>query len=73
MKVGDMVKAAYIRGGHAGIFHTGIVVNIETSKDLFSEKYAIMETNTYIRVLSNGTVMTFELGEDKVEVINEDR
>ncbi len=73
MKVGDMVKAAYVRSDIPGIFHTGIIVDIDEVTDLFSEKYAITETNTYIRVLSNGSIMTFDLGEDKVEVINESR
>lgn len=71
MKVGDMVKAAYVRGGHTGIFHTGVVVEMEEVTDLFSEKYAILETNTYVRVLVNGQVMTFDLDEDEIEVINE--
>ena len=70
MKVGDLVKAAYFRSGQAGIYHEGIVIDVETSRDLFSEKYAIMETNTYIRILSNGDIMTFDLGEDIVEVID---
>ena len=71
MKVGDMVKAAYVRNLVAGIYHTGIVVDINEVTDLFSEKYAITETNTYIKVLSSGTIMTFNLSEDDVEVINE--
>ena len=70
MKVGDLVKAAYFRSGQAGIYHEGIVIDVELSRDLFSEKYAIMETNTYIRILSNGDIMTFDLGEDIVEVID---
>lgn len=73
MKPGDMVKAAYFRSGQAGIYHEGIVVDVETSRDLFSEKYAIMETNTYVRILSNGSIMTFDAGEDKIEVIHESR
>jgi len=73
VKVGDMVKAAYIVDGHSGIYHYGVVIEIERIKDLFSEKYAIMETNTYVRVLSAGRVMTFEPGEDIIEVIDENR
>ena len=71
LKVGDMVKAAYVRSGHAGVYHTGVVVEMEEVTDLFSEKYAILETNTYVRVLVNGQVMTFDLDEDEIEVINE--
>jgi hypothetical protein len=73
MKVGDLVKAAYNTGGFTGIFHTGTVVGIDEVTDLFSEKYAITETNTYIRVLSGGSIMTFDMGEDQIEVINENR
>ena len=73
MKVGDMVRAAYVRSDIPGISHTGIVVDIDEVTDLFSEKYAITETNTYVRILSKGSIMTFDLGEDQVEVINESR
>jgi hypothetical protein len=69
MKVGDMVKAAFNVNDHLGIFHVGLIVSIDKVTDLFSEKYAITETNTYIRVLSKGSVMTFELGEDQIEVL----
>jgi hypothetical protein len=71
MKVGDMVKASYVRHDIAGIFHTGIIVDIDEVTELFSEKYAITENNTYIRVLSKGAVMTFDLSEDQVEVVSE--
>ena len=71
MKVGDLINAAYVRMGIPGIFHSGVIVEIEESKDLFSEKFSIIETNTYIKVLSDGRVLTFELGEDKFEVVNE--
>ena len=73
MKVGNMVKAAYVRSGVAGIYHTGIVVDIDEVTDLFSEKYAITERNTYIKVLAGGIIRTFDLSEDEVEVISESR
>ena len=73
LKVGDMVKAAYIFEGTEGICHTGVVVEMEEVSDLFSEKYAIMETNTYVRILVDGEVMTFTLDEDMIEVIDENR
>ena len=66
-----MVNAAYVRMGIPGIFHSGVIVEIEESKDLFSRKFSIIETNTYIKVLSDGRILTFELGEDKFEVVNE--
>ena len=73
MKVGDMVEAAYLRSGQQGVFHVGVVIDIEEVTDLFSEKYAILETNTYVRILSKGTLMTFDLEEDNVRVIHESR
>ena len=71
MKVGDLVNAAYVRMGIPGIFHSGVIVEIEEVKGLFSEKFSVIETNTYIKVLSGGRVLTFELGEDKFEVLDE--
>ena len=73
MKVGDMVKAAYVRMGVPGIFHSGVIVEIEKTTGMFSEEHSITETNTFIRVLSAGKVMTFELEEDKFEVVSENR
>ena len=73
MKVGDLVKAAYVRMNQPGKYHSGIIVEIEKSDDIFSEKYAFAVTNTYIKVLSAGRVMTFEPGEDIIEVIDENR
>ena len=73
MKVGDLVNAAYVRMGVPGIFHSGVIVEIEQTAGMFSEKYSITETNTFIRVLSAGKIMTFELEEDKFEVVNENR
>ena len=73
MKVGDLVNAYYIREGHKGIDHSGVIIEIEKMTNLFSEKYAITETTTLVRVLSKEMVMTFDLSEDKVEVINEGR
>lgn len=71
MKVGDLVNACYIREGHKGIDHPGVIVEIEKMTNLFSEKYAITETTTLVRVLSKDMVLTFDLSEDKVEVISE--
>ncbi len=70
MKPGDMVKAAYVVDGHAGIYHTGIVLEIDRIKD-FEGGFAVTKHNTYVRVLSAGRVMTFEPSEDRIEVINE--
>jgi len=79
VKVGDLVKAqlgfqaaaSAANAAEAISVYTGVVVGIEEVTDLFSEKYAITETNTYIRVLCDGQIQTFDLSEDRVEVINE--
>ena len=68
-----MVRASYVVDTHKGKNFTGVIVDIEDVTDLFSEKYAITETNTYIRVLSKGTIQTFTLNEDRIEVLNESR
>ena len=71
-KIGDLVKVSmrWITTGTEEPF-IGTVVDIKETEDLFSEKYAIMETNTYIHVLSNGNVTVHDLDECIVEVIND--
>tara|TARA_B100000131_G_C17854247_1_gene507262 strand:+ start:405 stop:620 length:216 start_codon:yes stop_codon:yes gene_type:complete len=70
MKIGDMVKAAYIREGIAGIYHTGIIVDISKHVGAFSKKYvSIAERNTYVKILSKGSVMSFEINEDIIKVM----
>lgn len=66
MKIGDMVVASY--NGTVST-HVGTVIEVEEVTDLFSEKYAITETNTYVRVLVEGQVMTFAAEDDNIEVI----
>lgn len=74
MKVGDMVIASYNTSVIESGKHTGTIIEVEEVTDLFSEKYAITETNTYIRVLAEGRVWTFSLEEDTIKVIeNESR
>ncbi len=68
IKTGVMVKASY---QSAMVSFTGLVVGIREIRDIFSEKYAIMETETLVDVLVEGTVRTFILEEDNVEVIYE--
>tara|TARA_B100000212_G_scaffold329174_1_gene294120 strand:+ start:1364 stop:1573 length:210 start_codon:yes stop_codon:yes gene_type:complete len=65
-KVGDVISISY--NGQGG--WSGVVVEIETSQDLFSEKYAIMETNTYLHVLCDGEIKIFDADEHEIEVIN---
>lgn len=72
MKVGDMVKASYSRPTKPGMTHSGIIVSIEESTDVFSEKYAIEDmAETYVKVLTSGMILTFLAGEDLIEVISD--
>jgi len=73
MKPGDMVKASYFRANTPGPEFIGVIVDINDVTDLFSEEYSIMETNTYVCVLIDGKIMSFEIGEDKIEVIHASR
>ena len=66
IRPGNLVKAGY-QGGPMS--YTGIVTCIEKKQSLFSEKYAIMETETIIHVLCDGTIKFFSLEEDNIEVI----
>ena len=68
-KIGDVVVVSYNGRG----LHSGVVVDIEESQDLFSEKYAIMETNPYLPVLCDGEIKIFDVEEHEIEVINESR
>ena len=49
----------------------GIVTDIQERQVLFSDKYAITETETSIHILSDGEIRIFFLEEDYIEVINE--
>tara|TARA_B100001094_G_C18133081_1_gene773419 strand:+ start:669 stop:881 length:213 start_codon:yes stop_codon:yes gene_type:complete len=69
MKIGDMVKVSYIVEKSEGKKFFGTIVDIEEVTDLFSEKYAITEVTTYVRVLVDGEVKTFTADEDYIEVI----
>ena len=45
------------------VWKTGVIVDISESTDIFSEKYAIMETTTYIQILSDGKLEALELAQ----------
>ena len=49
--------------------YTGIVTCVDEATSLFSEKYAIMESETVVHVLCDGKIKIFSLAEDNVEVI----
>ncbi len=70
MKVGDLVNAAYIRGGHIGIYHSGIIIDIEKNE---YNRWHLGGIETLIRILTSGGIMTFELSTDEFEVVNESR
>lgn len=72
VKVGDLIRAAYGRD-EVKTYHTGVVIEVKEVTDLFSEKYAIVETNTYVKILTNGSKMAFDLDEDEIEVVSESR
>ena len=69
LKVGTLVRAG--QGGHISPIYTGIITAVEEREDLFSEKYAIMETNIIVHILCDGELKYFDLEEDSIEVISE--
>ena len=68
MQVGDLIKVSGPTSGNVWEW-TGTIVDIEESTDLFSEKYAIMETNTYVHVLCSGEIKVFDITEYEIEVV----
>ena len=71
-KIGDLVHVRPAHGEDRTIAY-GTIVDIKVETDLFSEKYAILEENTYFHVLCDGEVWTFDEEEYVIEVINESR
>ena len=71
LRVGTLVRASRARG--IGAVYTGIVTSVEETESLFSDKYAIMETNVIVHVLCDGELKYFDLEEDIIEVISESR
>jgi len=74
IKPGDLVRAkpglAPLHSTIAEVpWHTGIVIRVEDVEDIFSEKYAIMETETHVHILSDVALLVFALGSDIIEVI----
>ena len=66
IKPGNLVNAGY-QGGPMSF--TGIVLRVEEKRSLFSEKFAIMETETVVHILCDGAIKHFILEEDNIEVI----
>ena len=67
IKVGDLVRVSLVGEND----EVGSIVQIEESTDLFSEKYAILETNTYVHVLCGGEIKVFDWEDYEFEVIDE--
>ena len=67
IKIGDLVRVSSVGEDD----EVGSIVQIEESTDLFSEKYAILETNTYVHVLCSGEIKVFDLEDYEFEVIDE--
>ena len=70
LKVGDMVRVSSNLLTSKQVV-VGTVVDIKEVTDLFSEKYAILETNTYLHVLCDGEIKVLDLEDWSAEVINE--
>ena len=71
-KIGDLVHVRPAYGEDRRVAY-GTIVDIKVETDLFSEKYAVLEENTYFHVLCDGEVMTFDDEDYVVEVVNESR
>lgn len=72
LKVGTLVRAGHVHTVDSPMY-TGVITAVEESEDVFSDKYAIMETNVIVHVLCGGEIKYFDLEEDSIEVINEGR
>lgn len=74
IKVGDFVRAFTPRRDeyeHTLPSAEGIVTEIRERQTLFSEKYAITETETAVHILADGKISIFYVEEDYIEVISE--
>ena len=69
MKKGDLVIIKSLLDQ----VHTGILIDIKQKKQLFSEKYSVVETVTYLHILCNGKIKVLDLEDCVVEVISEVR
>jgi len=69
MKVGDLIKVKSLLDQ----VYVGILVDIEHKKELFSEKYSVVETVTYLHILCDGKIEVLDLEDCVVGVISEGR
>ena len=71
MKTGDVVKV--LKSEMLTPVCIGMIVNIKKKKKIFSDKYSIVETVTYLHILTEGKIEVFDLEDCAVQVINESR
>jgi len=69
MKVGDLVKIKHILDQ----VYVGVLVDIKEKRELFSDKYSVVQTTTYLHVLCDGKIEVFDKEECIAQVINESR
>ena len=70
-KIGDLVHVRPARRLGKTVY--GTLVDIQVETDLFSEKYAVLEENTYFHVLCDGEVKAFDDEDYVIEAVNESR
>ncbi len=66
MKVGDLAKVTCQEKEFLGV-----IAEIRKERELFSEKYSIMETVTYISIACEDGVPVFDLDEIILEILDE--
>ena len=71
MKLGDVVKV--LKSEMSTPVCIGMIVDIKKKKKLFSDKYSVVETVTYLHVLCNGKIEVLDLEDCTVKVISESR
>jgi len=69
MQIGDLVKIKYIMDQ----VYVGVLVDIREKREIFSEKYGVTHTATYLYVLCNDNIEVLDKEDCIVQVINEDR
>jgi len=67
MKIGNLVQVKYILDQ----VYTGVLVDIQKKRAIFSEEYGVVQITTYIHVLCEGKIEVLDLEECIVEVISD--
>jgi len=66
VQIGNLVKVKHILDQ----VYIGMLIDIQKKKELFSEKYSVIQTTTYIHVLCEGKIEILDLEECVVKVIS---